>query len=174
MNRITFKDISQSKPLIFLVFYLAVVIYQSLFREILDLGPARLDLSLLLLIYVTLTQGTKSGIVFGFGLGLVVDISSPNPAWLGLGALIKSTLGFFIGYMKSSLFVENILAKIFLVFAAALGNDLLRFLFINKFDFSHLDSLFFGTTLLSAGYTTAVAGIIFFLTKNRNYQTSMA
>ena len=172
MNKINFKDISQSKPLIFIVFYLAVVIYQSLFRDLLDLGPARLDLSLLLLIYVTLTQGTKSGIVFGFGLGLILDILSPT--WLGLGALIKSTLGFFIGYMKSSLFVENILAKIFLVFAAALGNDLLRFLFINKLDFSHLDSLFFGTTLLSAGYTTAVAGIIFFLTKNRNYQTSMA
>src|SRR5574341_17060 len=158
-----FKEIAYSKALTFLVLYLVVIVYETLLADIFRLGPARLDLGLLLLIYVTLTQGTKSGIVFGFGLGLLLDLMTP--LWLGIDSLIKSTLSYLVGFFKESLFVESIFSKLLLVFLAVLINDFLRFCCTYSLDFTKIGTILWPTNLLSAVYTSGVAGLAMFLTK---------
>ena len=158
-----FKEIAYSKVLTFLVLYLVVIVYETLLADIFRLGPARLDLGLLLLIYVSLNQGTKAGIVFGFGLGLLLDLMTP--LWMGLDSLIKSTLSYLVGFFKESLFVESIFSKLLLVFLAVLINDFLRFCFTYGFDFNKIGTILWPTTLLSAVYTSGVAGLAMFLTK---------
>lgn len=165
MRKLFPKKVNYSKALIFLLLYLVVVIYQTLLAEVLSLGPARLDLSILVLIYVTLTRGTKQGIVFGFGLGILLD--ALNPAWLGLGSLIKGTLAYLIGYFKEKLFVENIFSKILLLFLTVLGNDVLYYLFLYKFNLDRIGSVLLGVGLPSALYTTAVAVVALLLTQKK-------
>jgi rod shape-determining protein MreD len=160
-----FKEIAYSKVLTFLVLYLVVIVYETLLADIFRLGPARLDLGLLLLIYVTLNQGTKPGIIFGFGLGLLLDLMTP--LWLGLDSLIKSTLSYLMGLFKESLFVESIFSKLLLVFLAVLVNDFLRFCCTYSFDFTKIGPILWPTTLLSAVYTSGVAGLAMFLTKTK-------
>jgi rod shape-determining protein MreD len=159
-----FKEIAYSKVLTYLVLYLVVIVYETLLADIFRLGPARLDLGLLLLIYVTLNQGTKPGIIFGFGLGLLLDLLTP--LWLGLDSLIKSTLSYLVGFFKESLFVESIFSKMLLVFLAVLINDFLRFCCTYSLDFAKIGSILWPTTLLSAVYTSGVAGLAMFLTKS--------
>jgi rod shape-determining protein MreD len=157
MNARFFKEISYSKLLTYLVFYLVVTIYESLFSELFRIGPARLDLSLLLLIYVTLSKGTKEGILFGFWLGLLLD--SMTPLWLGLGILIKTGLSYLIGVFRDSLYLESIPSKILLVFIVIMLSDLARSLFLNHFNLDRVGISLWQTSLFSAIYTTAVAAL---------------
>lgn len=168
MSGALFKEIAYSRILSFMIFYLVIVIYETLLADLLRLGPARLDLGLLLLIYVTLNLGSRPGIVFGFGLGLLLDVASP--IWLGLGSLIKGTLGYGVGYFKESLFVESIYSKMLLVFLTVVSNDILRYLFLYKFEWSAIGSVILGTTIFSALYTTAVAGLVLLMTKSNQYK----
>jgi len=168
MSGARLKEIAYSRVLTFMIFYLVIVIYQTLLSELLRLGPARLDLGLLLLIYVTLNLGSRPGIVFGFGLGLLLDVA--DPIWLGLGSLIMGTLGYGVGYFKESLFVESIYSKMLLVFLTVISHDILRYLFMHKFELSAIGSVLLGTTIFSALYTTAVAAIVMLMTKPKQYQ----
>lgn len=166
MRRTLLKEITYSKVLSFVISYLAIIIYESLLADLFRLGPARLDLGILLLIYVTLNSGSKNGIIFGFGLGLLLDMMTP--LWLGLGSLIKATLAYGVGYFKESLFVESVFSKALLVFVAVLANDLLRYLFLYHFDLAKIGSVLIGTTLFSAAYTAAVAAIAMLLARQSN------
>ena len=161
MNTAIFKEISYSKVLTYLVFFLVVIIYETLLAELFRIGQARLDLSLLLLVYVSLTKGTKSGILFGFWLGLLLDVLTP--LWLGLGSLVKAGLSYLIGVFKESLFVENIYSKILLIFLVVMLNDLFRSLALNQFNLDRVGSSLWQTSFFTALYTTAVAALAMIL-----------
>jgi rod shape-determining protein MreD len=167
-----FKGIGYSKVLTYLILYLVTIIYESLFSELLRVGPARLDIPLLLLIYVTLTRGTREGIVFGFGLGLLQD--ALLPLWMGFGSLVKVLLAYAIGQFKESLYVENLFSKILLIFTAALSNDLMRFLVLNWRSAEKLGPVLIGTTLPTAIYTSVVAGLAIFLTSRGGLQPKVS
>jgi rod shape-determining protein MreD len=156
-----FKGAAYSKVFTYLILYFAVIIYQTLLAEFFTLGSVRLDLAMILLAYVSLTMGARQGIIFGFGLGLLMDVL--NPLWLGAGVLIKGTMGFGMGYLKENLFVENVIAKGLVLFGAILINDLLINLFLFQIDLGKIGPLLLQTTLWSAIYTTAVSGIFLFI-----------
>lgn len=160
------REIGYSKILTFLVFYLVVIIYESLFHELFRIGQARLDLSLLLLIYVTLSRGTREGILFGFWLGLLLDCLTP--LWLGLGILIMTGLSYLIGVFRDSLYVENIPSKILLVFIVVMLNDLVRSLFLNHFILDQVGISLWQTSFFSAIYTTTVAALALIINQKSN------
>lgn len=159
------KTLPYPKAFTFLLFYLVVIIHSSLLADVFRVGPARLDLGILLLVYVALGMGTKEAIIFGFGLGLVLDVLSP--AWLGAGALTKCTLGYIIGYLKEQLYVENTLAKTLIVLLAVVANDFFYYLFVYGLDIGQTSSVLLETSFVSALYTTLVAGIILFVNRKR-------
>ncbi len=138
---------------------LIAVIYQSLFSGLFTIHRIGLDLPLLLLVYVGLTQGPTSGAIFGFFLGFLLDLS--NPSSLGLGAFIKTCLGYLIGSFKDNLYLESNLSKGAVIFFSLLLNDLIYYVFSSGLkNLSNALSIFLNYSLLSGLYT-ALVGLIF-------------
>jgi rod shape-determining protein MreD len=134
---------------------LVVVVYQSLFSELLTIHQIKLDIPLLILVYVGLSRGPASGALFGFLVGLLLDLS--NPSFLGLGALIKTFLGYLVGSFKDTLFLESNISKGGVIFMSLCLNDFLFYLFSSGLNLNY--TFFLNYTLLSAIYT-ALAGFV--------------
>jgi rod shape-determining protein MreD len=149
-------NLSRATGMILLI--LIMVIYQSLFAGFLTVHRISLDLPLLLLVYVGLTQGPVSGAIFGFFVGFLLDLS--NPSFLGLGAFIKTCLGYLIGSFKDNLYLENNLSKGTVIFFSLLLNDLIYYFFSSGLNPGYALSIFFNYSLLSGLYT-ALVGLIF-------------
>ena len=138
---------------------LIVVIYQSFFAGIVTIHQIRLDLPMLLLVYVGLTRGPASGAIFGFLVGFLLDLA--NPSYLGLGAFIKTCLGYLVGSFKDNLYLENNLSKGAVIFFSLVLNDLLFNFFSNGIkNLSYSVSVFLNYSLLSGLYT-ALVGLLF-------------
>jgi len=152
------RNLSLSRAVNTILLLLMVVVYQSLFSELLTIRQIKLDLPLLILVYVGLTQGPASGALFGFLMGLLLDL--PNPSFLGLGALIKTSLGYLVGSFKDNLFLESNLSKGGVIFFSLCLNDFFYYLFSSGFNLSYTFFVFFNYSLLSALYT-ALAGLVF-------------
>jgi len=152
------RNLNLTKVINTILLLLMVVVYQSLFSELLTISQIKLDLSILILVYVGLTQGPASGALFGFLVGLLLDL--PNPSFLGLGALIKTSLGYLVGSFKDNLFLESILSKGGIVFVSLCLNDFFYYLFSSGFNLNYTFFIFLNYSLLSALYT-ALAGLLF-------------
>lgn len=151
------KSFSISKVVNIILLLLIIVIYQSLFSDLLTIHHINLDLPLLILVFVGLTQGPASGALFGFLVGLLLDLHTP--ALLGLGALIKTFLGYLVGSFKDNLFLESNYSKGGIIFLSLCLNDFFYYLFSSGFDFSYTIFIFINYSLLSALYT-ALVGLI--------------
>ena len=148
---------------IFLLFIL--IIFQSFFSEVVTIKGIRLDLAVLILVYIGLTKSPAQGVIFGFLIGLLLDVFTPQS--LGLGALIKSLIGFTVGNFKDNLFLENPYSKGVVVFLSVVLNDLLYHLFsggITLFTFHTI--LYY--SLPSALYTCG-AGILLFVVLEKKF-----
>jgi len=135
---------------------LIIVIYQSLFSNLLTIQQIKLDLPLLILVYVGLIYGPSSGAIFGFIEGLLLDL--PTPFFLGAGALVKTAIGYLSGSVKDNLFLENILSKGGIIFLCVCLNDFWYYILTSGFDINYTFFVFFNYTILSALYT-ALAGL---------------
>lgn len=147
-----------AKTLNTLLLILVVIVYQSLVSGLVAIHQVKLDLPLLILVYIALTQGPVSGAIFGFLIGFLLDLN--NPALLGLGALIKTCLGYLVGGFKDNLFLESNLSKGAVIFFSLLFNDFVYYLFSGGLDFNHAFFVFLNYSLLSGVYT-ALAGLAF-------------
>ena len=148
--------------IIFILF--TIVAFQAFFSELTKIARVKLDFPLLILVYLSLTKGAKEGAFFGFLIGFVLDIL--NPSFLGLNALIKSTIGFAIGSFKDTLFLESLYFKIAIVFSAVLANDFFFFLLSSSLNFKITGENIWSISTLSALYTGGV-GILVFLVPKR-------
>lgn len=154
------RNLNLSKAASMFLLLLIVIIYQSLFSGLLTIQKISLDLPLLLLVYVGLTRGPASGAIFGFFVGFLLDLLNP-PSFLGLGAFVKTCLGYLVGSFKDNLYLESILSKGAVVFFSLLLNDLIYYVFSSGIkNLSYALSIFLNYSLLSGLYTTLV-GLIF-------------
>lgn len=151
-------NLNLSKAASMVLLILIVIIYQSLFAGLLTIHRISLDLPLLLLVYVGLTRGPASGAMFGFFVGFLLDLS--NPSFLGLGAFIKTCLGYLVGSFKDNLYLESNLSKGVVVFFSLLLNDLVYYFFSSGLNLNYALSIFLNYSLLSGLYT-ALAGLLF-------------
>jgi rod shape-determining protein MreD len=155
--------VSKVLSVIFLLFTL--VVFQSFFSRVVSIKGMRLDLAIFILVYIGLSRGPAQGAVFGFLAGLLLDIFTP--ARLGLGALIKSLLGFTVGNFKDRLFLESPYSKGAIVFLSVLLNDLFYHLLsggVTPFTFQTI--LYY--SLPSALYTSG-AGMLFFVILEKKF-----
>ena len=97
------------------------------------------DLVILALIHVALATGSFEATILGFGIGFFQDIYMPDD--LGLNALIKSILGFAVGWGRTGIMADNIQVQVVLIFGAVLVHDLLYS--IGHSDISWLEVPFF-------------------------------
>jgi len=153
---------------IFLLFIL--IIFQSFFSGVVTIKGIRLDLAVLILVYIGLTKGPAQGVIFGFLIGLLLDVFTPQR--LGLGALIKSLIGFTVGNFKDNLFLESSYSKGAIIFLSVILNDLLYHLLsegVTLFTFHTI--LYY--SLPSALYTCG-AGVLLFVVLEKKFPLNLA
>lgn len=152
------RNLNWSRIINAVLLLFSVVVYQTLFSGLFAIYQIKLDLPLLILVFWGLTQGSSSGALFGFLLGLLLDLHTPSS--LGLGALIKTSLGYMVGSLKDNLFLESNYSKGGIIFLSLCLNDFFYYLFSSRFDMNNTIFIFLNHTLLSALYT-ALVGMIF-------------
>jgi|GEM_PF-1730493 rod shape-determining protein MreD len=127
--------------------------------EILGVRP---DLLLIVLIYLSLAEGRKWGSVSGFAIGFVQDLYQA-PDQLGLNALIKVLVGFFLGSLKGRIYLKGLSERWAIVFAVCFAHDLLYYLIYFSFRFPPFLSTMIRFALPGAIYSATVGSLLFIL-----------
>lgn len=145
---------------------LALILYQTFVSDAATILGIKFDLSIVILVYIALSRGPVSGVVFGFGLGLLADIFTPQT--LGFGALVKCLIGFSVGSFKDSLYLDSWYSKGGMIFFALILNDLLYYILTRGLNASTFETLI-NYSLLSAVYTSGVGMLIFLILGRVNW-----
>ena len=88
-------------------------IFQAWSSEFFSIGTIDPDFCVIILIYISIKDGGIIGTLFGFFIGLFIDLSSGTDQFFGLTPLIYTTTGYFSSFLKG----ENIrLNKIYFTF----------------------------------------------------------
>jgi rod shape-determining protein MreD len=118
------------------------------------------DISLIVLIYSAIKNGSVDGQISGFVSGIFVDFVSSAP--LGFNALIRTVLGFLYGLFSGSVFVDVFLAPFLMTFIAtiakAVATILISFLFPQ---ISNIYSFFDHILWVEALYNALLAPLVF-------------
>ena len=113
------------------------------------------DFPILVLVYLALSGGTVTGVVYGFLIGFCQDIYTPES--LGIHSFVNTLLGFLLGELRFRVTVENLFVfGVVIFFATAIG-DLCFLLLSTSFRLNGLGMHFVQYGLFGAIYTTALA-----------------
>ena len=86
--------------------YLLIIFFTFMFQawssEFFSLGTIDPDFCVIILIYISIKDGGVIGTIFGFFIGLLIDLSSGSNQFFGLTPLIYSTTGYFCSFLKGS------------------------------------------------------------------------
>lgn len=131
------------------------------FTSVLNIIP---DVMLIWIVYIAVTQGQIPAMVFGFGIGLTIDLASGQ--FLGLSALCKTLAGFIAGYFyqenKIEITLSNYRFMVIVGVVSFLHNIIYFVIFTSGSDVSLVTAIFqFG--IFSSLYTTAVSSIPMFV-----------
>ena len=140
-------------PLIGILVYLAL---QAAVAHRIAIGSVEPDFVVVCVVLFGLQRGPIGGSLFGFLVGLIVDLG--NPGSLGLNALAKTGLGYGAGRLGAAT-SPGVVVLFIVFFVASFAHDIVYLL---VFMWPHVGSAF--TTLFTVGLGsalyTAVAGIV--------------
>lgn len=144
----------------FALISLLLIVLHTTVVNFVTLGSAVPDILLVWIVYVAITGGQMAGTLFGFCIGLFVDIISGHDGMLGLSALTKTLAGFVAGYFFNENKTEQTLSSSSFVVAvglcALLHNGIYFLIFLRGSDVGWWQSIaVYG--IPSALYTTALA-----------------
>jgi rod shape-determining protein MreD len=109
---------------------LVAVVLQLAFVSQLDVAGGRADLTPLVVMAAGLLLGSLAGALFGFGLGLLLDVALLQT--LGLSSLILLAVGYWCGRLREVRDPEGVLVPLFAgvlaTLMAAVGYSLIEFL----------------------------------------------
>lgn len=84
--------------------YIAIIFFTFLFQlwtsEFFSLGTIDPDFCLIVLLYISIKNGGLVGTLFGFFIGLFIDLSSGTNQFFGITPLIYTTTGYFSAFLK--------------------------------------------------------------------------
>jgi rod shape-determining protein MreD len=140
-------------PIIGILVYLAL---QASVAGRIAIGSVSPDFVVVCVVLFGLQRGPIGGSLFGFIVGLIVDLG--NPGFLGLNALTKSVLGYASGRLGSAT-SPGVLVLFIVFFVAAFAHDVL---YLIVFMWPRVGSAFLTmlTVALPSALYTAVAGIV--------------
>jgi len=79
----------------------SIWIIQILLSDLLSIDTVRPDFIVMLVLYWSIRDGRTVGVIGGFILGLMVDLSGAS-SYFGLSPMIYSTTGYLSGYLKGA------------------------------------------------------------------------
>ncbi|MDD8019369.1 MAG: rod shape-determining protein MreD, partial [Bacteroidota bacterium] len=127
------------------------------FTSIANIVP---DIMVIWIVYIAVTEGQIQATLFGFGIGLAVDLVSGQ--FLGLSALSKTTAGFLAGYFFNDNKTQNTLSHyqfLIIVGVVSLVHNVIYFVIFTRGSDVGLLTAIFEFGIFSALYTTAIAFI---------------
>ena len=73
--------------------------FQAWSSEFFSLGTIDPDFCIIVLLYISIKDGSLTGIIFGFFIGLFIDLGSGPSQFFGLTPLIYSSTGYLSGFL---------------------------------------------------------------------------
>jgi rod shape-determining protein MreD len=116
------------------------------------------DVTVLLLVLLSMRRGPITGTLVGFGLGLLQDLLVPER--LGMNMLAKSLTGYALGRLGGGLFVGGPGLQIALMGISVLFHDLIFLVALNGLDLPQLFKVFFMDSVPTALYTAFLGTVI--------------
>ena len=140
----------------YILILLATFIVQAWSSEFFSIGTIDPDFCVIVLVYISIKDGGVIGTLFGFFIGLFIDLSSGTNQFFGLTPLVYTITGYFSSFLKeenirlnkiyfTSIWVGIILVQ-FLIFALIVYQQLLiqsPYMFIIKWLSTSLYTLVF-------------------------------
>ena len=140
----------------YILIILITFLFQSWSSEFFTLGTIDPDFCIIVLLYISIKDGGITGTLFGFIIGVFIDLASGTNQFFGLTPLIYTTTGYFSSFLKgenirlnriyfTSIWVAILLAQ-FLIFSIIVYQQLLiqnPFLFLIKWLATSLYTLVF-------------------------------
>ena len=77
-----------------------IFLFQSWTAEFFTLGTIDPDFCVIVLLYISIKNGGVIGTIFGFLIGLFIDLSSGTNQFFGLTPLIYTSTGYFCSFLK--------------------------------------------------------------------------
>lgn len=145
------------------VLYLGILVVACLLAQAalaprIAAGPIAPDFLILIVAITAVYRGALAGAILGFAVGFLQDLA--NPEMLGLNALIKTLLGYWVGRVASQASVDNALFLFALVALGSLAHDIL---YLTMFHWPHVGSsamMVLTVAIPSALYTAVFAVIV--------------
>ena len=75
-------------------------IFQAWSSEFFSIGTIDPDFCVIVLLYISIKDGGIVGTLFGFFIGLFIDLSSGTNQFFGLTSLVYTTTGYFSSFLK--------------------------------------------------------------------------
>jgi rod shape-determining protein MreD len=140
-------------PIIGILVYLAL---QASVAHRIAIGAVEPDFVVVCVVLFGLQRGPIGGSLFGFLVGLIVDLG--NPGFLGLNALSKTVLGYGAGRLGAAT-SPGVVVLFIVFFVASFAHDVI---YLMVFMWPHIGSAFLSivTVGLGSALYTAVAGIV--------------
>jgi len=152
-----------SKILSGAVILFILILFQSLLSGVVTIMGVKFDLAIVILVYIALTRGPTYGVIFGFLIGLLLDVFTPQT--LGWGALVKCLIGFTVGSFKDNLYLESLYSKGGVIFFALILNDSLHYLFVSGVNATTFRIL--SNYSVPSAFYTSIVGMLIFLAASR-------
>ena len=77
-----------------------VFVFQIWASEFFTLGTIDPDFCIIVLIYISIKDGRLTGVLTGFFMGLIIDLSSGSNQFFGLTPLVYTSRGYFCGFLN--------------------------------------------------------------------------
>ena len=111
-----------------------------------------------LITYASLVRGPVTGAVYGFIIGLLVDLSAPG--FIGKGALAGATIGYVVGVLRNSFYREGLWTQAAVLGASVLLWNLVMLGISGSTSVAGVLTGAFTTGLLEAVYTALVCPLL--------------
>ena len=82
------------------IILLVTFIFQSWSSEFFSIGTIDPDFCVIMLLYISIKNGGIVGTLFGFIIGLFIDLSSGTNQFFGLTPLVYTMTGYFSSFLK--------------------------------------------------------------------------
>jgi rod shape-determining protein MreD len=151
------------KHLRLILLSLGLIILQTTFVTFMSVFNIIPDVMLIWIVYIAITQGQIPATVYGFGIGLTLDLISGQ--FLGLSALSKTLAGFLAGYFYQESKIDVTLSNyrfLIIVGVIALVHNIVYFLIFTQGSEVGIVTAIFRFGIFSMLYTTVLAFIPMF------------
>ena len=135
-----------------------VLLVQSTITGKFALFGVRPDIVLILLILLTHDSDPTTSIAYGFMIGFLQDIYTPE--FLGANAFSMSLIAFLLGVSRERFTVENYPVRALVGFFACVFHDIIFLSFYTKFDYAMMTDLFVRESLPGAVYTATLLLVV--------------